>query len=624
MLGSALLADLLDSLKKHDVPLETVMRGFHSKFKSGLYFNAGCVISMLLQESILSREERIVGFFVLCDLYKATGREAAEDYTNPFFGVFLEAVEKGSDACERDFLVKLLMSKSSIEELSLKSARAIATDFDANPIPVDAHSVNLATLRAYHAERTPEVPLLRAAAVRPVIPDPQRTARTAASGAALVALARPLEASEAELEQSARLETVSVDPNGYGDRLTAGFGCLEQGLDLDAFLGDAMADEGLEGSDRGGSDDAGGGGKSSGSGSSPSVTASRDGYVMPNTPTTIDAIRAAGGSGSGSESGRDALDSLEEALSLLGLEPELLRPTPPIVGMKVWGSNFATAGGRGEAAAPAPGVVARATLDHEVEPSGAFGLGDVIWINPEDGPLHLWDLSMCEDTSRGAEVRELMEKAFRGPLSAPEQAQVVEELKVDPKLVYHCGASPSSVHTIVLLISSSRICVRSLISSLSLLLCLPLVLLSPPSLSPSPGLTPSRLPDLVESNPVIAIDCLLLLMTSHHHDDYLSALVNMDMSLHSMEVVNRLTTAVDLPTEFVHLYISNCIASCESIKDKYMQNRLVRLVCVFLQSLIRNKIINVQDLFIEVQAFCIEFSRIREAAGLFRLLKTLE
>ena len=147
-------------------------------------------------------------------------------------------------------------------------------------------------------------------------------------------------------------------------------------------------------------------------------------------------------------------------------------------------------------------------------------------------------------------------------------------------------------------------------------------------------LVPHTLPQLVEHNPLVAYECLVRILQSYPEDErklYLSSLVGMDTSLHSMEVVNRLattTTSTDdaeerpiLETAYIHLFIGSCIESCSNVQDRHRQNRLVRLCCVFVQSLLRKSILHVDDVLFEVQPFCVEFSRIREANALYRTLQ---
>jgi len=179
-------------------------------------------------------------------------------------------------------------------------------------------------------------------------------------------------------------------------------------------------------------------------------------------------------------------------------------------------------------------------------------------------------------------------------------------------------------------------------------------------------LTPKNVPHLVEHNPTIAIEFLLKLhdldknstssfetssSTVYEEAEYHSSLVNMDITLHAMEVVYKLATNHILHSEYLHVFVLGLFDRCKSTMHSsgmgmsgrgsssasnlsgvhtnmpptpalvpVADRKMIRLVSVFLQNLIENCIVEVED-FVELQAFCIENSRVREANTLFKLLK---
>ena len=65
-----------------------------------------------------------------------------------------------------------------------------------------------------------------------------------------------------------------------------------------------------------------------------------------------------------------------------------------------------------------------------------------------------------------------------------------------------------------------------------------------------------------ESSVHVDVQVLTWLADRPAGEAWLSQLSCMDMSLHSMEVVNRLTSIAHLPPTFLPLYISNCLSFC--------------------------------------------------------------
>mmetsp|Transcript_19934 Transcript_19934/g.28556 ORF Transcript_19934/g.28556 Transcript_19934/m.28556 type:complete len:460 (+) Transcript_19934:1700-3079(+) len=209
---------------------------------------------------------------------------------------------------------------------------------------------------------------------------------------------------------------------------------------------------------------------------------------------------------------------------------------------------------------------------------------EIVWMDDFDDDVAylLWDDSMSKFESNQEQLKDLLTSAFTSPLNPKQQQQLAAKIRNDRNflLEYH--------------------------------------------------IKPEHIPSLVENNSTVAVECLIKFMSVGKTEvmQHLMALVTMDMSFHSIEVVNGLslnaTKEEDLPKEFIHCYISHCITSCEAMMDKFLQIRFVRLVCVLLQSLLRKSVVDIKGLFAEIQAFCLTFPRVKEANLLFRLIKSIE
>ncbi|KAL9644375.1 hypothetical protein ABK040_005833 [Willaertia magna] len=151
-------------------------------------------------------------------------------------------------------------------------------------------------------------------------------------------------------------------------------------------------------------------------------------------------------------------------------------------------------------------------------------------------------------------------------------------------------------------------------------------------------LTPIKLPDLVKNNKDLAIKCLQILIRTNNRRlyEFITVLISIPVSLQSLEVVNHLvkdedtrvlftSNIADDEPPFLHSFIRNCINNCSQIKEQTSQMRKVRLVCVFIQSLIRNEIFIANSgediIIIELKQFCLDFVKVKEAVDLFQLMK---
>ncbi|CAD8101756.1 unnamed protein product [Paramecium primaurelia] len=138
------------------------------------------------------------------------------------------------------------------------------------------------------------------------------------------------------------------------------------------------------------------------------------------------------------------------------------------------------------------------------------------------------------------------------------------------------------------------------------------------------GFTCQRLPIIIEKNKEIAHFLLIQICNLDGFEEFLEVFIQTDVTQNTLELFAQLFGELKLPQEYITQYINYCIDFCNNIKEKQQQNKLVRFVSVFIQQMLKQKAFITKDILTDLQAFCIEFSKVGEVSKLFKLVKSQE
>ena len=117
------------------------------------------------------------------------------------------------------------------------------------------------------------------------------------------------------------------------------------------------------------------------------------------------------------------------------------------------------------------------------------------------------------------------------------------------------------------------------------------------------GMAPNKLAELITHNDEVAYQLLVCMTHTTQIHRYYEALHDMKLNSNSLEVFSKISSAVELPPEYIQVYLNKQMNECRNSQEqKGVKQRMVRVVSLFLQSLIKAKIINFNtDMIVNIQ-----------------------